>query len=466
MKQFMDKDFLLQSEVARELFHGYAEKQPIIDYHCHLSAKEICENKPAKNLTELWLYGDHYKWRGMRSNGIPENRITGPDDDYDRFLAYAETMPFAIGNPLYHWSHLELQRYFGIDDVISPKNAPAIWEKTTAMLADGTYTPQRFIEQSNVYALCTTEDPADTLEYHFKIRQDNILSTKVVPAFRPDKALQIEKDSWKVYTESLAKAAGVKIDSYASLKLALLTRMEEFAKAGCPASDHGFDVFPFRPADDAWVESTVAKALAGDALSDDEIEGFKTNLMLWLGRQYAARGWVMEIHFNAMRCLNTAAFNKLGPDTGFDSVGEDMPIRRINAFLNELEKTGELPKTVLFSLSDVDNIAVATTLGNFQDSTVPSKIQMGTAWWFQDNLDGMEKQMRCLANEGILGRFIGMLTDSRSFLSYPRHEYFRRILCNLIGNWVEDGLYPYDMETLGMLVERICFTNAKEYFGL
>lgn len=466
MRQFLDRDFMLFNDTAKELYHDYAENQPIIDYHCHLSAKEIYNNEPAKNLTELWLYTDHYKWRAMRGNGISEERITGNASDYDKFLAYAETLPFAIGNPLYHWTHLELQRYFGINEILNPITAPMIWKKTCAMLAAGTYTPQYFIKCSNVYALCTTEDPVDTLEYHYKIAEQKLLDTKIVPAYRPDNALGIEKSTWKSYIAVLSNVAGVKVQDWDSLLKALYIRMDEFAKAGCVASDHGTEAMFFRPVGEKEAAHICGKALAGKVLTDHEIEGFKTELMLWLGRQYFKRGWAMEIHMNAMRSCNTKAVEKLGEATGYDSVSDHLLATNVSGLMNELEKTGELPKTILFSLNAADNMVLATMLGNFQDDSIPSKIQMGTAWWFQDHADGMELQMRTLANEGIFGRFIGMLTDSRSFLSYPRHEYFRRILCNLMGSWVEEGKYPNDIETLGMLTKRICFENAKEYFGI
>lgn len=466
MRAFMDQDFMLLNETAKKLYHDYAEKQPIIDYHCHLSAKEICENKPATNLTELWLYADHYKWRGMRGNGIPEDRITGSASDYDKYLAFAETLPYAIGNPLYHWTHLELQRYFGITEVLNPKTAPMIWEKVNAQLADGKHTPQHFIRQSNVYALCTTEDPADTLEYHHRIANEKILETKVLPAYRPDNALSIEKDSWKDYIAHLSQVAQVPIQDWESLTKALYVRMDAFAEAGCVASDHGMEALPFNKIGTEAADAIVKKALSGESLTQQEMDGFKTELFIWLGKEYHRRGWAMEMHMNAMRSLNSEMVKKLGEATGFDSIGDRPLARNLGSLMNEMEKTRQLPKMILFSLNDVDNMVIATMLGNFQDDSVASKIQMGTAWWFQDHADGMEKQMRVLANEGILGRFIGMLTDSRSFLSYPRHEYFRRILCNLMGAWVEEGKYPADFDTLGMLVEGICYRNAKEYFGL
>lgn len=466
MKPFMDQDFMLQSETAKALYHQYAENQPIIDYHCHLSAKEICENRPAESLTQLWLLGDHYKWRAMRGNGIDELYITGDASDYDKFMAYAQTLPYAIGNPVYHWTHLELQRYFGINQPLNPKTAPQVWEETCRILSDGKHTPQHFIRQSNVYALCTTEDPADTLAYHAQIAQEKGLDTKILPAYRPDNALGIEKPGWTEYLNRLGASAGVDISDWDSLTKALRIRMDAFAEAGCVASDHGVQGMPFLPVGPERAADSFRKALSGAALSAAEVEGYQTELLLWLGREYARRGWAMEIHLNALRNCNTKAVKALGESTGFDSVGDFPVASKLCGLLNSLEFSGQLPKTILFSLNDADNLVIATMLGNFQDSSAASKIQMGSAWWFQDHADGMEAQMRILANEGILGRFIGMLTDSRSFLSYPRHEYFRRILCNLIGSWVENGQYPDDRETLGMLVERICWLNAKEYFGL
>lgn len=466
MKTFMDRDCMLYTETARKLFHNYAEKAPIIDYHCHLNAREIYENIPAKNLTELWLAGDHYKWRAMRGNGIPEDRITGNANDYDKFLAFAETLPFAIGNPLYHWTHLELQRYFGINDILSPKTAPMIWEKTIKILSDGKHTPQYFIRQSHVYALCTTEDPADTLEYHKKIAKEGFLNTKILPACRPDNALSIERDFWIGYIHRLSKTSEVSITDWESLTHALSARMDEFSSAGCAASDHGVEELPFLPVGPKKAAMIVKKALSGKHLSKAETEGYKTELLLWLGREYKKRGWVMELHMNAMRSCNTKAVAKIGEASGFDSVCDHPLALKLSGFMNELEKTDQLPKMILFSLNDSDHMVISTMLGNFHDASFPSKIQMGASWWFQDHADGIEKQMRILANEGLLGRFVGMLTDSRSFLSYPRHEYFRRILCNLLGEWVEKGQYPFDMEMLGMLVERISYINAKEYFGI
>ncbi|MEG1271200.1 MAG: glucuronate isomerase [Ruthenibacterium sp.] len=465
MKAFMDQDFMLYNETAKKLFHTYAEKQPILDYHCHLSAKEIYENRPAQTIAELWLGGDHYKWRAMRANGVPEEKITGSADGYEKFAAFAETLTNAIGNPLYHWAHLELQRYFGIDTVLNAKTAPEIWKKANAVLADGKHTPQYFIQNSNVYALCTTEDPADDLQYHALLAQEKGFATKVLPALRPDNALSMEQPSWREYLKHLAEVSGVSITDFESLKAALTVRMDEFARHGCVASDHGMEYMPYQRLSAEKLATVFADALAGKMPTQAEIDGYKTELLLWLGKEYYRRGWAMELHVGAMRSVNTRMVDKIGPSTGYDSVCDHAEALALGAYLNALDANGTLPKTVLFCLSEVDNIVLSTMIGNFQDDTMPSKMQFGTAWWFQDHVDGMEKQMRDLANEGLLGHFIGMLTDSRSFLSYPRHEYFRRILCNLIGEWVEKGQYPNDEEALGTIVENISFQNARRYFG-
>lgn len=466
MKTFMDQDFMLYTDTAKKLFHTYAENQPIWDYHCHLSAKEIYENKPAQTIAALWLDGDHYKWRAMRAHGIAEEKITGSADGYEKFAAFADTLSNAIGNPLYHWAHLELQRYFGIDTVLNAKTAPEIWEKANAVLADGKHTPQYFIQNSNVYALCTTEDPADDLQYHTLLAQEKEFPVKVLPALRPDNALSIELPAWKEYIHHLAEVSGVAITDFESLKSALTVRMDEFARQGCVASDHGMEYMPYCKISVEKVNTVFADAMSGKALSSEEIDGYKTALLLWLGQEYSRRNWAMELHVGALRSVNTDMVRKIGPSTGFDSVCDHPEARSLGAYLNELNEINALPKTILFCLNEVDNIVLSTMIGNFQDDSLPSKMQFGTAWWFQDHVNGMEKQMRDLANEGLLGHFIGMLTDSRSFLSYPRHEYFRRILCNLVGEWVEKGQYPNDEEILGEMVKKISFQNAKNYFNI
>ena len=462
----MDADFLLETETARHLYHDYAERMPIIDYHCHLSAKEIWENHPASNLTELWLGGDHYKWRVMRAVGEEEHVITGGTEDREKFDAFARALPLAVGNPVYHWTHLELQRYFGIETPLGPETADDIWQRANGILADGKHTPQLFIESSGVYALCTTEDPADTLKYHDRIREEGKLKTRILPAVRPDNALAIEKTSWPEYLERLAEASGTAIESYADLKKALRIRFDEFATRGCVASDHGLEYMPYLEATGAETEEIFRRAKAGETLSCSEIDAYKTQLLRFLAQEYHERGWAMEMHIGSIRSVNTLGVQQIGEATGFDAIGDAPVALPMARFMDSLEAEGKLPKMILFCLNDKDNMVLSALAGTFQDSSVASKIQFGTAWWFQDHRDGMEKQIRCLADTGVLGCFIGMLTDSRSFLSYPRHEYFRRILCNYLGGLVERGEYPADEAALKRVVQGICFENAKTYFGL
>lgn len=462
---FMDENFLLRTETARTLFHESAKMQPIIDYHCHLSAKEIYENIPAQNLTQLWLNDDHYKWRAMRINGEDERNITGDGSDYDKFLAFARTLPHAVGNPLYHWSHLELKRYFGITESLCEESAPRIWDKVNACLVDGRHTPQSFIRDSNVYALCTTDDPADDLIYHEKLRLSGF-PVKVLPAWRPEAVMDIHLPAWRGNVRRLEECAALSIRSYSDLKRALLARMEVFAAHGCVASDHAFERMPYQPMAEEEAEACFAKALANERLTSEECDGYKTNLMLWLSAEYRRRNWAMEIHIGKLGSVNAKMVRRIGPARGFDSVADHPLAATLGAFMNDLEERDELPKTILFSLNDNDYSALATMAGNFPEEGVPGKIQFGTAWWFQDHKQGMEKQMRTLAAQNLLGRFIGMLTDSRSFLSYARHEYFRRILCGMLGSMVEDGEYPDDLPWLRKMVGDISFGNAKRYFGL
>ncbi len=465
MRRFMDEDFMLYNDTAKRLYHRYAQTLPIFDYHCHLSAREIYENRPADNIAQLWLGGDHYKWRAMRANGISEERITGSASDYEKFEAYAETLPYAAGNPLYHWSHLELQRYFHIDKVLGPSTCREIWEEANAAIQSGGFTPRRLIMSSNVYGMCTTEDPADSLEYHRKLAEEGF-PVKVLPAMRPDSALEIEKKPWRDYMRKLGSVSGVEIRSFQDLKNALEIRMDAFGASGCVAADHGFERFMWAPVPEAAAEEIFRRAIEGEDLGQEEVDAYKSALMVWLGREYSRRKWAMELHMGPVRSRNTRMVACVGEATGFDSIGDHPLAVPLAAYMDELEKTRQLPKTILFSINNRDNMVLATMAGNFQDSSVPSKIQMGTAWWFQDHRDGMEEQMKNLANEGLLGRFIGMLTDSRSFLSYPRHEYFRRILCNLVGNWVEMGEFPEDETILKKMISDISFYNAKAYFDV
>ncbi|HZK39510.1 MAG TPA: glucuronate isomerase [Clostridia bacterium] len=466
MKKFMDRDFLLNNRTAQALYHGSAAAMPIFDWHCHIQPQEIYENKQPEDITALWLAGDHYKWRAMRSYGIKEKYITGSATGYEKFKAWAEVMPFLIGNPLYHWTHLELQRYFNITEPLSKKTADDIWQRANARIVAGGFKPRELIESSNVACLFTTDDPADSLEYHTLLAQDKSFKCRVLPAFRPDKALGIDLPGFMPWMSSLEHRVEKKIDGFSSLQAALLERINFFETMGCRASDHAFAYVPYARADEKELEEIFTKALAGRVLTVDEQDKYKTELMRFFAKEYARRGWGMEIHIGVIRNNNTAMFDKLGADTGFDSIADYKVAVNLSRLLDSLAVQGDLPRTVLFSLNPKDNYVLATMLGNFQTDEAASKIQLGSAWWFNDNLDGMREQMKTLANTGVLGKFVGMVTDSRSLLSYPRHEYFRRILCELIGDMVEDGLYPNDLETLSQIVRDISYNNAVKYFGI
>lgn len=463
MKQFMDKDFLLKSETQQKLFHSFAENQPIFDWHCHLSAKEIYENKPCENIYQLWLTGDHYKWRAMRSNGVDEKYITGDGSDFEKFEAFADTLTYAIGNPLFHWSHLELQRYFGIYKVLSKDTAKEIWDEAAEKISKGGFTPRELIEKSNVYALCTTDDPADDLQWHLKIKETDF-TVKVLPAFRPDKALAIENKGFDQWLCALSASAKMSVDTYENMLTALCERMDFFKSVGCVASDQAVDAVVYAPASKDELEEIFKKGKSGEALSKEEIDKYKYETLLFLGKEYAKRSFAMELHLGAMRNNNTKMFEKIGADTGFDSITDPQIAHGLSRLLDNLDKENLLPKTILFCLNPKDNYVLGTMLGNFQSAEARSKIQFGSAWWFNDNIEGMKTQMTTLANLGVLGAFVGMVTDSRSFLSYPRHEYFRRILCSLIGSWVDDGLYPYDEKALEKIIAGISFENSKAYF--
>ncbi|MBQ8575285.1 MAG: glucuronate isomerase [Clostridia bacterium] len=465
MKNFMDKDFLLFNDTAKKLFHEHAAEMPIFDWHCHLSPKEIYENKQPANIAELWLAGDHYKWRAMRSCGIDEKYITGDASDYEKFKAWASAMPYCIGNPLYHWTHLELQRYFDIYEPLSEKTADTVWEKANKKIADGGFTPRQLIENSNVACLCTTDDAADSLEYHKLLAEDKSFKCKVLPAFRPDKALGIELYTFLPWLADLEKASGEKIETYKKLTEVLKTRIDFFDEMGCRASDHGFLYVPYNRATPDELEAIFKKALNKETLSTEEQDKYKTELFRFFAKEYAKKGWGCEIHIGPMRNNNTAMFKKIGPDTGFDSICDRNIAEDLSRMLDSLAVEDSLPKTILFCLNPKDNYVLGTMLGNFQTSEAPSKIQFGSGWWFNDNIDGMREQMKALGNLGVLGKFVGMVTDSRSFLSYPRHEYFRRILCGLVGDMVENGLYPYTDE-LEDIIRDISFNNAKNYFGI
>ena len=466
MQQFMDKDFLLNTQTARTLYHEAAEACPIIDYHCHLSPREIYEDIRYDNITQVWLGGDHYKWRLMRSAGVEERFITGDAPDYDKFLKYAEVLGKSIGSPLYHWSHLELRRFFGYEGVLNARTAPEVWKLANEKLHSEGFSSRGLIMRSNVEIICTTDDPADTLEWHEKLAQDKSFPVRVLPAWRPDKAMNLEKDTYLDYLDALSEAANVRIDSFAALKEALSKRLDFFAAHGCRLSDHALNYVMYAPADESEVECIFKARLEGRLPDAQQELKFKFAYMTWLAGQYYDRDWAMQLHYGCRRDNNPTMFRKLGPDTGFDCVDNSAPSTQTAAFLGYLEENGKLPRTILYSLNNNDNAAIDTILGCFQnDSPVVGRIQHGSAWWFNDHFEGMTEHLKSLANLGYLAGFIGMLTDSRSFLSYPRHEYFRRILCRLFGEWVEQGFYPDDMETLKEIVRGISYENASRYFS-
>ena len=469
MKKFMDKDFLLTNGIGRTLYHEYAAQEPIFDFHCHLIPQQIAENKRFANLTDIWLGGDHYKWRAMRTVGVPEELITGNADPYDKFLAWANTLPQLLGNPLYHWSHLELQRYFGITEPLNGKTAESIWERANQLLSSEALSVSGIFKKFSVFAVGTTDDPAGDLTLHARINTGKApigkIDTKILPSFRPDKALLIQSPDFASYLERLGTSAGITINHVDDVCSALDKRLEEFVRQGCRASDHGIPMVPYTTSDTATIESIFQKGLAGKSLSTQEIDAYQTKVMVFLGEQYAKHGVVMQLHLNSIRNLNGPMFSKLGPDTGFDA-SNDLPLaEKLAGFLGILQARHALPKTVLYTLNPNDYYVLATQMGSFQGDGVPGKMQLGSGWWFCDHKDGMEEQMRVLANLGSLPRFIGMLTDSRSFLSYPRHEYFRRILCNLLGGWAENGEVPGDIPLLATVVQDISFRNAQRYFA-
>ncbi|WP_321995465.1 glucuronate isomerase [Draconibacterium orientale] len=465
MKQFMDKDFLLQTDVAKELYHNHAAKMPIFDYHCHINPQEIAEDKEYDNITQLWLYGDHYKWRGMRTNGVDEKYCTGNASDWEKFEKWAETVPHTLRNPLFHWTHLELKKFFGIDKVLSPATAREIWEECNAKLQTPEYSCRGIIKMANVHTICTTDDPVDSLEYHRAIKADGF-ETNVLPAWRPDKAMAVENAaSYNAYLSELEEAANINIKSFGDLMDALDDRHEYFHLNGCRLSDHGVETILAEDYTEAEIEKIFSKVRKGGTLTKEEVVKFQSCMLYEFGIMDHSRGWTQQFHIGALRNNNTRLFKKLGADVGFDSIGDFDIARPLSRLLDRLDMENKLSKTILYNLNPRDNELMATMIGNFQDGSVPGKMQYGSGWWFLDQKDGMEKQMQALSNLGLLSRFVGMLTDSRSYLSYSRHEYFRRTLCNLLGNDVENGEIPYDMELLGSMVENICFNNAKAYFN-
>jgi glucuronate isomerase len=465
MKSFLDENFLLATDTAVTLYQKYASKLPIIDYHCHINPREIAEDRHFDNITQVWLGGDHYKWRLMRANGVEERYITGAAPDKEKFEKWAETLSKCIGNPLYHWSHLELQRYFDYHGALSKNTAGEVWELCNKKLSDPSMSARSLIKMSNVTHICTTDDPIDSLEWHKMIAEDSTFDVTVLPTWRPDKAMNLEKEDYPSYLALLSDVSGVTIDSYGNLQKALRMRLEHFNQHGCKISDHGLDYVMYVPASEQQVEDIFRKRLLGLPLTGLELLQFKTAFMLEMGKAYCELDWAMQLHFGVKRNNNTMAFKQIGPDTGYDCINNYTPSDQLTDYLNALCSENRLPKTIIYSLNPIDNAAIDTIIGCFQDSSAIGKIQHGSAWWFNDHKPGMIDQLTSLASIGFLAGFVGMLTDSRSFLSYPRHEYFRRILCNLLATWVENGEYPADYETLGEIVEGISYYNAKRYFN-
>jgi glucuronate isomerase len=464
IKPFMDENFLLENRTAEILYHEYAKNQPIIDYHCHLPPDEIAKNKQFRNITNIWLDGDHYKWRAMRTLGVPEHFITGEADDYEKFEKWAETVPYTVRNPLFHWTHLELKRYFNVDQILKPESAREIYDHCTGQLQSPAFSTRNILRSMNVEVVCTTDDPTDTLEHHQELKKDGF-EIKVLPAFRPDKAVLIENDNFVNYLQKLGKAANQEVLSFSDLLEVLNKRADYFHTHGCRLSDHGLEQLYAVDFSDHEADLALKKCLAGKVLTTEEANIFKSAILYHLGKMYHARGWTQQFHLGALRSNSSRMLRILGPDTGFDSIGDFDQASALSRFLNRLDEEDKLSKTVLYNLNPRDNEVMATMVGNFNDGSIRGKMQFGSGWWFLDQKDGMEKQMNALSNMGLLSCFVGMLTDSRSFMSYPRHEYFRRILCNLIGKDVHNGELPNDVEWLGGIVGDICYRNAKNYFN-
>ncbi|ULT57976.1 glucuronate isomerase [Neobacillus drentensis] len=464
MKSFMDQHFLLNTKTAVKLYENAAAEAPIFDFHCHLDPKEVWENKSYENITQIWLGGDHYKWRTMRMHGIGERYITGDASDWEKFEKWAETVPHLIGNPVYHWTHLELKMFFGIDKVLSPETAREIWEECNEKLQKPEFSARGLIERSNVKFIGTTDDPISTLEYHQLLKNDETFNTMIAPTFRPDGALFIERPTFKSWIEKLAAVSGVKTDSLDGFLAALKQRVEYFHENGGRASDHDIQKMEYVESTKEEVEVIFNKRVSGEELSNQELVAYRIFLLKELGKMYAEKQWVMQLHMGAMRNNNTRMKELLGTDVGFDSVGEANMAEGLSRFLDSLDQINALPRTVLFNLNQKDNVVLAGMMGNFYEEGIPGKVQLGSGWWFVDHIDGMERQMKDFANVGLLSHFIGMLTDSRSFLSYARHDYFRRILCNILGDWVEKGLAPNDLKHMEKLVRNICYDNAEHFF--
>ncbi len=462
---FLTEDFLLHNDVARELYHEHAKHEPIYDYHCHIPPDQVAANKQFRNLYEIWLAGDHYKWRAMRSNGVSEKYCTGDASDWEKFLAYARTVPYTLRNPLYHWTHLELKMYFGITQLLDESTAKEIWDEANEKLQS--MPVHEILRRSKVALICTTDDPPDSLEHHQKIRANGRCPARIYPAYRPDKALNVDQPgAFNTWVDKVAVASGVECNSLQNFLAALSKRLDFFHENGCRLSDHGLCYC--YPPDGTQAEAAriFAEARARRQVGREDADKFRGFMLFWHGEQYHARGWVMQFHLGALRNNNTRLMRTLGPDTGFDSIGDWPQAETLSRYLDKLDQNNRLTKTIIYCLNPSDNYGFATMLGNFQDGSVPGKIQFGSGWWFLDQIEGMKWQINALSNLGLLSRFVGMLTDSRSFLSYSRHEYFRRLLCNLIGTDVVNGEMPHDMKLLSTMVRNICYHNAKNYFPM
>jgi glucuronate isomerase len=468
MESFLSEDFLLQTQTAKTLYHQYAEDMPIYDYHCHLPVRDIAENKKFENLTRIWLYGDHYKWRALRANGVKEKLITGNGSDFEKFQAWAATVPKTLCNPLYQWTHLELKRYFGIEGKLLDANtAKEIYDTCTEMLQTDAFSTQSIMQKMNVRVVCTTDDPTDSLEYHQQLRDDQNFPVRVLPAFRPDKAIAVESPAnFNDWVDQLAAAADTEITNYETYMTALHQRHDFFHKTGCRLSDHGIEQPYAQNYTETQIRRIFDKVRSGKTLEKSEVRQFKSAMLIELAVMDAEKSWVQQFHLGVLRNTNTRAMQHIGPDTGFDTIGDFEIGKPLARFLDRLENRGKLTKTILYVVNPRDNELIAAMTGNFQDGSIPGKIQFGSAWWYNDQKDGMEHQITALANMGLLSRFVGMLTDSRSFLSYPRHEYFRRVLCNLLGRDVENGELPDDPELIGSMIKDICYNNAVSYFEI
>lgn len=465
MKQFLDENFLLNNKTAQELYHGYAKHMPVIDYHCHLSPQQIAEDKQFKNITEAWLYGDHYKWRAMRTNGVEEKFCTGNAGDREKFQQWAGTVPYTLRNPLYHWTHLELQRYFGVKEMLNEKNADAVYDQCTALLQTKDFTVRNLLRKMNVAIVCTTDDPVDSLEHHARLKADGF-EIPILPAFRPDQAMNVaDADRFNHYISQLEAVTGISVSSFDDFLYALQNRHDYFAAAGCNVSDHGLEEIYAEDFTGSEINSIFNKIHSGKQLNESEQRKFKSAMLVHFAEWDWEKGWVQQFHLGALRNNNSRMLQQLGPDTGWDSIGDFSQGRPLASFLNKLDSDNKLAKTIIYNLNPADNELMATMIGNFNDGSAAGKIQFGAAWWFLDQKDGMVKQMNALSNMGLLSRFVGMLTDSRSFLSFPRHEYFRRLLCNLFGEEIENGEIPADMDWVGKVIKDICYRNAQQYFG-